>query len=78
VLKAVWARRDGVSTGWFAGGVVIRMTIVAPRSWVEIVKKASLIQEVAEVVEDWGHAATGQADSPEDGAGSAQMATVGD
>jgi hypothetical protein len=38
----------------------------------------NLIQEVAEVVEDWSHAAVGQPDSPEDGVGSAQMGTVGD
>jgi hypothetical protein len=38
----------------------------------------NLIQEVAEVVEDWSHEASGQADSPEGGVGSAQMRTVGD
>jgi hypothetical protein len=64
-------------TGSFAAGVVFSMTIVAPRSQAEIVKKPDLIPDVAEVVEDGSHVAIGHAHSPEDPVRSAQMRTVG-
>jgi hypothetical protein len=56
---------------------VFSVTIVAPRSQTEIVKKQDLIQDVAEVVEDGSHVAIGLAHSPEDQVRCAQMVTVG-
>ena len=51
VLKAVCAR-EIVSRRLLRRRVAIRMTIVAPRSQAEIVKRMNLIQDVTEDVED--------------------------